>query len=590
MGDLISRKDSKDAISRHARAREDVADFTAEPLAAVSNAASPLLRKAACACGGGCPSCKSGAGNLKVSHPSDAAEIEADRIADRVMRMPVDDVKPKSQLSRTPNTIHRKCDACEDEDKMSLRRKPLSSTGSLPPATPARVQSVLSTGGGPLDKRARSFFEPRFGHDLSAVRVHADSRASALSETLNAEAFTIGNQIVFGQDRYRPDTERGRHLLAHELAHIAQQNDNEPKIHRRLVVNSAATSLAPSTDPAASLTPVNRLSMMDSILNALCPDFSVNSGTGEVEANSSPPPSRSTLASGSKPVGCCCLEVLTGAANTWTIEVSQLVGPHTLRGSRQVVLSPTTTPIEFGSFTSAGNLAFQGQVPAAGHELCGHAALFELNAHPIGNRLTTDVHDPTVRIENLVSTEQGVPASDLRGLARDPHRGESVDRIVVSGYPLNGTDPSGLPAAERNKLRFAANYAVENDGWVDIIGHSDFAGSAAAKTRVSQERADKAQTELVGLGVPNTITKHGLTGVPRFTRVQGVGDSQPLPGAPSASSLRRIEVLIAGFPAGAQVAPAGTPTGVTATAIPLAAQQTPADPCEAVLIGGAFPP
>jgi OmpA family len=332
--------------------------------------------------------------------------------------------------------------------------------------------------------------------------------------------------------------------------------------------------------------------MMDSIITALCPDFTVDSNTGEVLNGSYA--DRVKLAGGGKPTGCCCLAVLTDAANTWTIVVSQVLGPHTLLGSRQVILSPTTTPVEFGSFTSAGNLAFQGQVPAAGHELCGHAALDELGAHPSGSRLTTTVHDPTVRIENLISTEQGVPASELRGLAGSgTHRGESVDRITVSQYPFNGTAPSGLPASERDKLRFAAQYAVANNSWVDILGHSDPKGSSEGKKRISQDRADKAKKEMVNnLGVSDKISKHGLVNVPRFTRVQGLSDTQPPPAPLAATNAnwRRIEILIAGFPAGAQVPPPGTPTTVTPITTPSVALTTPADPCEALLIGGAFPP
>jgi OmpA family len=318
-------------------------------------------------------------------------------------------------------------------------------------------------------------------------------------------------------------------------------------------------------------------------------------GTGDVVPKSLSTPDRPALAAGSKPTGCCCLAVLTDAPNTWTIEVAQVAGPHTLSGSRQVVLSPTTTPVEFGSFTSAGSLAFQGDVPAAGHELCGHAALIELSAHPpAASRLTTDVHDPTVRTENLISSEQGVPATGLRGLAASgTHRGESVDRITIRQYPLNATAVSSLPAPERDKLRFAADYVVQNESWVDVLGHSDSVGSTSAKRSVSEERANNAKTDLMAHGVPATITKHGLTSVPRFTRVEGLGDTQPPPPPLDADpgNWRRVELLIAGFPAGAQVPPAGTPTTVTPLPPPptVPALKASADPCVALLTGGAYP-
>src|SRR6185436_18357397 len=74
-----------------------------------------LFRKSSCSCGGGCPSCQAKSGNLQISQPHDAAEIEADAIADRVMRMPIDAEKPKVNQAVSGNSIHRNCSACEEE-------------------------------------------------------------------------------------------------------------------------------------------------------------------------------------------------------------------------------------------------------------------------------------------------------------------------------------------------------------------------------------------------------------------------------------------------------------------------------------------
>ena len=531
------------------------------------------------------------------------------------------------------------CAACRKR-RLGLQRK--ATSRGVTPRAPAIVNEVLGSSGRPLEADTRAFMEPRFGrdrvfapaaegsmpgiggssgeaereadrvadavlgapdgprmgaaYDFGRVRVHADARAAELADALDAEAFTYGRHIVFGAGRYAPSTGEGRHLLAHELTHYVQQRTAGRRIQRRLRVNGAhpGPPIAPATDPAAALTPAQRFTMMDTVIQSLCDAFEVDAA-GDVVTKTLASPDRPALATGSKPTGCCCLAVLTDALNIWTIEVSQVTGPHTRFGSRQVVLSPANTPVEFGSFTSAGSVAIQGAVPAAGHELCGHAALREIGGHPASfDRTTTDVHDPTVRLENLISAEQGVPAASLRGLAASgTHRGESVDRITVSQYPLNGTDASTLPAAELDKLRFAAAYIVQNESWVDVLGHSDSAGSPSAKKQVSQERADKAKADLRAHGVPATISKHGLVGVPRFTRVEGLSDTQPPPPplAASPANWRRVELLIAGFPAGAQAPPPGTPTTVTphvqAPAVP--ALKASADPCEALLAGGAYP-
>ncbi|WP_326543217.1 eCIS core domain-containing protein [Pseudorhodoferax sp.] len=98
---------------------------------------------------------------------------------------------------------------------------PLKSTIAL--AAPAIVHEVLRAPGRPLDPDTRGFMEPRFGQDFGRVRVHTDARAAASARTVNAKAYTVGHDLVFGAHQYAPDTRRGRELLAHELAHTVQQ-------------------------------------------------------------------------------------------------------------------------------------------------------------------------------------------------------------------------------------------------------------------------------------------------------------------------------------------------------------------------------
>ena len=120
-----------------------------------------LLRaKTSCACGGGCPSCQASTGKLKVSQPNDAAEIEADAIADRVMRMPAgaEVTNPTNHIDST-NGIHRKCNACEEEEE-TIQRKPLPAAGGPSSQNPDHVNNVISSGGQPLDPTTRQFFEP----------------------------------------------------------------------------------------------------------------------------------------------------------------------------------------------------------------------------------------------------------------------------------------------------------------------------------------------------------------------------------------------------------------------------------------------
>ncbi|WP_081838956.1 DUF4157 domain-containing protein [Thermogemmatispora carboxidivorans] len=77
--------------------------------------------------------------------------------------------------------------------------------------------------GEPLPQEVRAYMEPRFGHDFGQVRIHVDAGAAQTAQALNARAYTVGQDIFFGPGEYAPQTDAGRHLLAHELSHVVQQ-------------------------------------------------------------------------------------------------------------------------------------------------------------------------------------------------------------------------------------------------------------------------------------------------------------------------------------------------------------------------------
>jgi len=115
------------------------------------------------------------------------------------------------------------CDKCRKESS-GLQR---SACNAAAPATvPPIVQEVLSSPGQPLDRGTRAWMEPKFGHDFSQVRVHTDQKAAESAEAVNAIAYTVGPDVVFGASRYEPRTQVGSHLLAHELTHVVQQSNS----------------------------------------------------------------------------------------------------------------------------------------------------------------------------------------------------------------------------------------------------------------------------------------------------------------------------------------------------------------------------
>lgn len=174
-----------------------------------------LQRK--CACGssagstGSCAECQSRQEGilqtkLKISETGDRYEQEADRVADQVLAVPVD-----TAINAASPRIQRLAGEATGESKM---------------AAPASVDRVLSSSGSPLELSLRQDMEQRFGHDFSQVRVHTDADAERSAKAVNALAYTVGSHVVFGSSQYAPTTKVGRHLLAHELAHVVQQTAN----------------------------------------------------------------------------------------------------------------------------------------------------------------------------------------------------------------------------------------------------------------------------------------------------------------------------------------------------------------------------
>ena len=139
---------------------------------------------------------------LRVSSPGDIYEQEAARISDQVMATPVSGMPPRIQ--RFSGRSNAQMDA-----------------------VPASVDHVLASSGRPLEPTLRHDMEQRFGHDFSRVRVHSGAVAEQSAWEVNAHAYTMGHNIVFGTGRFAPGTYEGRRLIAHELTHVVQQTGTD---------------------------------------------------------------------------------------------------------------------------------------------------------------------------------------------------------------------------------------------------------------------------------------------------------------------------------------------------------------------------
>ena len=128
--------------------------------------------------------------------------------------------------------LQRKCacgnsagltDECAECSGRGLTLQRYATSAAVPPTVPPIVHDVLHSAGQPLDQPTRVFMESRFGHDFSKVRIHTDAQAAESAVAVSAKAYTVGHDVVFRRDAYTPYTNAGQRLLAHELAHVIQQ-------------------------------------------------------------------------------------------------------------------------------------------------------------------------------------------------------------------------------------------------------------------------------------------------------------------------------------------------------------------------------
>jgi len=177
-----------------------------------------------------------------VSQPHEPTEREAARVARRVLTMPAPGAAPGPSGSRSA----------------AAGAMPRAAAAS---ASPPASLGVASSAGQPLPERVRQDMEPRLQADFSAVRVHTGDSAARASRRLNAAAFTLGHQVFFGRDRFQPESNAGRELIAHELTHTIQQGAAPQRAAQAppLAVPRPQRSLQPGALPQITAAPVGPL-------------------------------------------------------------------------------------------------------------------------------------------------------------------------------------------------------------------------------------------------------------------------------------------------------------------------------------------
>jgi len=185
-----------------------------------------LQRKCACgnhaASGGECTNCakKKLQRKLSIGASNDPLELEADRVADQVLAY-----QPTHSFSNiSAPKIQRRAEQPSQQSE----------------EVPASVERVMASSGSPLPITVRKDMEQRFGQDFSQVRMHTGAAAEQSARDVNAKAYTLGNNIVFNRGKFSPETQSGKHLLAHELTHVLQQSSDATEIMRAPLKSAGA--------------------------------------------------------------------------------------------------------------------------------------------------------------------------------------------------------------------------------------------------------------------------------------------------------------------------------------------------------------
>ena len=254
---------------------------------------------------------------LSVGSANDSYEVEADQVADKVMKMS----EHSPQVTHTGALVQRKCAHCEQEEKLQM--KPLAesispliqlSSSESGGVAPDHVENQINSskgGGNSMDHGTKTFMESRFGTDFSNVKIHTGSEAVQMSRELCAQAFAVGNDIYFNEGKYSPNSDSGKHLLAHELTHTIQQSGGVGrKIQKRCGRSSQTNPNFPTT--FISRVNVNLTSQNLSIVwspsrpamhRRLPSRIPISSGAGLCSANCNDTPESRTSGSACTPIG-----------------------------------------------------------------------------------------------------------------------------------------------------------------------------------------------------------------------------------------------------------------------------------------------
>ena len=161
---------------------------------------------------------------LKIGAVGDKYEQEADRVAYEVV----------NKINSPGETVQRQEDeevpeSVEEDEEVQLKplvqRREAMGEGEASPELSREINRARGSGQ-PLDSGLQQSMGQAMGTDFSGVRIHTDGHADRLNRSLQARAFTTGQDVFFGKGEYQPGSREGQELIAHELTHVVQQSGN----------------------------------------------------------------------------------------------------------------------------------------------------------------------------------------------------------------------------------------------------------------------------------------------------------------------------------------------------------------------------
>lgn len=185
-----------------------------------------------------CADCEKEEKVQRMAGPKEAEKVQRapeKKEEEKVQRLP--EKKEEDKVQRAP----------EKKEEEKLQKKESATAAPLPTHAVGSYIGSINGKGQPMDKQTRSFYENRIGADFSNVKIHTGGAAAESAKDIHAQAYAYGNHIVFNEGKYRPETSEGKHLLAHELAHVVQQTGRDT-----VYTQAAPPVLTPAQERAAT--------------------------------------------------------------------------------------------------------------------------------------------------------------------------------------------------------------------------------------------------------------------------------------------------------------------------------------------------